>query len=79
MAYVVPAPGAEIDLAELIIAHCAEHMAYYMVPRYLDVHRRAAQDAEREDREVQARRVRAGAAVGELWDREKAGVAVRRS
>jgi crotonobetaine/carnitine-CoA ligase len=36
MVAVVPRPGHDIDPAELI-AFCAEHMARFMVPRYVDV------------------------------------------
>lgn len=77
MAYVVPAPGVEIDLAELV-RFCAEHMAYYMVPRYLDV-LDALPKTPSEKIEKYKLAVSARERQGELWDREKAGVAVRRS
>lgn len=76
MAYVVAAPGAEIDHAELI-RYCAEHMAYYMVPRYLDVID-ALPKTPSEKIEKYKLAVAARERMGELWDREKAGVEVRR-
>jgi crotonobetaine/carnitine-CoA ligase len=37
MVWVKPAPGViEIDLKDLM-RHCAENMAYFMVPRFVDV------------------------------------------
>ena len=55
MAYVVAAPDAEIDHAELVRVLRRPHGVLHgaALPRR---DRRAAQDAEREDREVQARR-----------------------
>jgi crotonobetaine/carnitine-CoA ligase len=76
MAYVVAAPDSEIDRAELI-RFCAEHMAYYMVPRYLDVID-ALPKTPSEKIEKYKLAVSARERLGELWDREKAGVEVRR-
>jgi crotonobetaine/carnitine-CoA ligase len=76
MAYVVAAPDAEIDQAELI-RFCAEHMAYYMVPRYLDVID-ALPKTPSEKIEKYKLAVSARERLGELWDREQAGVEVRR-
>jgi crotonobetaine/carnitine-CoA ligase len=76
MAYVVAAPDAEIDHAELI-RFCAEHMAYYMVPRYLDVID-ALPKTPSEKIEKYKLAVSARERLGELWDREQAGVEVRR-
>ena len=36
MIWVKPGEGAELDLKDLM-RHCAENMAYFMVPRYVDV------------------------------------------
>jgi crotonobetaine/carnitine-CoA ligase len=36
MVWVIPREGAQLDLKELI-RHCAENMAYFMVPRYIDI------------------------------------------
>jgi crotonobetaine/carnitine-CoA ligase len=76
MAYVVAARDAEIDHAELI-RFCAEHMAYYMVPRYLDVID-ALPKTPSEKIEKYKLAVSARERLDELWDREKAGVEVRR-
>ena len=76
MAYVVPAEGAEVDPAELV-AFCAEHMAYYMVPRYLDVVD-ALPKTPSEKIEKYKLAVSARERLDALWDREKAGVVVRR-
>ena len=76
MAYVVAAPDAEIDHAELV-RFCAERMAYYMVPRYLDVID-ALPKTPSEKIEKYKLAVSARERLGELWDREQAGVEVRR-
>jgi crotonobetaine/carnitine-CoA ligase len=77
MAYVVPAPGTELDYTELI-SFCAEHMAYYMVPRYLDtldeLPKTPSEKIEKYKLTVAARE-----RLDVLWDREKAGVTVRRA
>jgi carnitine-CoA ligase len=76
MAYVVAAPDTEIDHAELV-RFSAERMAYYMVPRYLDVID-ALPKTPSEKIEKYKLAVSARERLGELWDREKAGVEVRR-
>jgi crotonobetaine/carnitine-CoA ligase len=76
MAYVVAAPDAAIDHPELI-RFCAEHMAYYMVPRYLEVID-ALPKTPSEKIEKYKLAVSARERLGELWDREKEGVEVRR-
>ncbi len=77
MAYVVPAPDADVDFGELV-RFCAEHMAYYMVPRYLEVidelPKTPSEKIEKYKLTVSARE-----RLNALWDREKAGIAVRRS
>jgi crotonobetaine/carnitine-CoA ligase len=76
MAYVVPAPGSAVDYAALV-EFCAEHMAYYMVPRYLEampeMPKTPSEKIEKYKLAVSARE-----RLAELWDREKAGVTVRR-
>ncbi|MBV9919771.1 MAG: AMP-binding protein, partial [Pseudonocardia sp.] len=76
MAYVVAAPDAEIDHAELV-RFCADRMAYYMVPRYLDVVD-ALPKTPSEKIEKYKLAVAARERLGELWDREKEGVEVQR-
>ncbi len=76
MAYVVLNEGAQLDFADLI-EHAAERMAYYMVPRYLDVidelPKTSSQKLEKYKLTQSARE-----RLGELWDREKAGIVVQR-
>lgn len=76
MAWLVPAPGAELDYAE-IIAFCVEHMAYYMIPRYLDrlevLPKTPSEKVEKYKLAVDARE-----RLAELWDREAAGIRVAR-
>lgn len=76
MAWLVPVSGAEIDHAE-VIEFCREHMAYYMVPRYLgcleELPKTPSQKIEKYKLTVAARE-----RLAQLWDREAAGVRVRR-
>jgi crotonobetaine/carnitine-CoA ligase len=76
MAYVVLNEGARLDFADLI-EHSAARMAYYMVPRYLDVidelPKTSSQKLEKYKLTQSARE-----RLGELWDREKAGIVVQR-
>ncbi|MGH3504880.1 MAG: AMP-binding protein [Nocardioidaceae bacterium] len=77
MAYVVAAPGVEVD-REALVRFCAEHMAYYMVPRYLDVIEELPKTPS-EKIEKYKLTVSARERLDELWDRERAGVTVDRS
>jgi len=36
MVWVKPKPGADLDLKKLIY-HCVENMAFFMVPRFIDI------------------------------------------
>jgi carnitine-CoA ligase len=72
----VAAPGAEISFPELI-GFCADNMAYYMVPRYLEVID-ALPKTPSEKIEKYKLKVAAKERLGELWDREKEGIVVRR-
>ncbi|MEJ2866204.1 AMP-binding protein [Actinomycetospora sp. OC33-EN08] len=76
MAWLVPAPGSEIDFAE-VVAFCVEHMAYYMVPRYLAC-LEALPKTPSEKIEKYKLAVSARERLGELWDREAAGIRVGR-
>lgn len=77
MVYVVPAAGAEVDPADLV-RFCAEHMAYYMVPRYVDVLAELPKTPS-EKIEKYKLMVSARERLAQLWDREAAGVTVSRS
>ncbi len=76
MVYVVPAPGAAVSYAELI-EFCNQHMAYYMVPRYLSfadgLPKTPSEKVEKYKLKIAATENR-----HQLWDRESAGIHVRR-
>jgi crotonobetaine/carnitine-CoA ligase len=76
MAYLVPAPDTTLDFAE-VIEFCAENMAYYMVPRYLEAVD-ALPKTPSEKIEKYKLKVDAAARLTEFWDRDKAGITIRR-
>jgi crotonobetaine/carnitine-CoA ligase len=76
MAYLVPVPGTALSYRE-VIEFCAENMAYYMVPRYLDT-LEALPKTPSEKIEKYKLKVDAAQRLNELWDRDKAGITVRR-
>jgi len=67
-------PGHKLDHVEMI-RHCQDLMAYYMVPRYLmvmdDLPRNSSQKVEKF-------KLREQINVDGLWDREQAGIVVKR-
>ena len=77
MVWLVREPAADpVSFADLV-GYCAEQMAYYMVPRYLEeidtLPKTPSEKIEKYKLAVAARE-----RLGQLWDREKAGVRVRR-
>jgi carnitine-CoA ligase len=76
MVWLVPTPGARVDYAD-VIAFCREQMAYYMVPRYLAT-LEALPKTPSEKIEKYKLAVAAREQLGELWDRETAGIRVGR-
>jgi crotonobetaine/carnitine-CoA ligase len=76
MAYVVLAPGAGVSYPELI-EFCSQQMAYYMVPRYLSF---TGELPKTPSEKVEKYKLKVAAAEnrGQLWDRERAGITVRR-
>jgi carnitine-CoA ligase len=76
MVWVVPAAGCTVDFAELT-AFAVEHMAYYMVPRYLalldELPKTPSEKVEKYKLAQRAREELEG-----LWDREAAGIEVKR-
>lgn len=76
MVYVVRAPGATVSYRELI-EFCDQRMAYYMVPRYLSF---ADELPKTPSEKVEKYKLKRAAAenIGQLWDRETAGITVRR-
>ena len=76
MVYVVTKPGKSLTHAE-VVHFSAEHMSYFMVPRFVDfievLPKTASEKIEKYKlkQDAQARRA-------ELWDREREGIEVRR-
>jgi len=68
--------GAHLSEAELI-AHCAENMAYFMVPRYVEF---LAAIPKTMTEKVEKYKLKAAAErdLANVWDREKAGIVVKR-
>jgi len=67
MIWVKAKPGMEVDLKDLI-RHCAENMAYFMVPRYIDV---VDEIPRTETMRVQKGEMKKRGVTGRTWDREK--------
>ncbi len=70
MAVVVPRPGALLEPAELI-AFLAPRMAYFMVPRYIDV---VAELPKTQTGKIQKFTLRERGVTETTWDREEAGI-----
>ena len=76
MVYVVTKPGESLTHAE-VVHFSAEHMSYFMVPRFVDfievLPKTASEKIEKYKlkQDAQARRA-------ELWDREREGIEVKR-
>lgn len=76
MVSVVLRAGQTLDVVALI-EHCAANMAYYMVPRYVEFRAELPRNASEKVMKYQLRSD-AENRIGTLWDREKAGIVVRR-
>jgi carnitine-CoA ligase len=74
LAVVTPVEGARIDPAELI-AFLAERVPHYMVPRYVRV---ATELPKTASGKLQKHELRSDGVTAETWDREAAGVKLRR-
>ena len=67
MIWVQPKEGAKLDLKDLM-QHCADNMAYFMVPRYVD----AVEDIPRTGTlRVQKSDMKKQGVTDRTWDREK--------
>jgi crotonobetaine/carnitine-CoA ligase len=71
---VVPKPGAELEPADLI-AFLAERMARFMVPRYVEL---AAALPKTPTEKIRKTELRAAGVTAETWDREAAGIVLKR-
>ena len=74
MAVVVLRPGAELDPADFL-AYLRPRMAHYMVPRYI---RYVAELPKTPSARTQKHLLRADGVTGDTWDREAAGIVVKR-
>ena len=76
MVYLVSAPGATATFEELT-EFCAANMPYYMVPRYLAF---IDELPKTPSEKIEKYRLKAAAAqnLGQLWDREAAGIRIAR-
>ncbi|MFE0151198.1 AMP-binding protein [Nonomuraea sp. NPDC059007] len=71
---VAPVPGQTVDPAGFV-AFCVEHMPHYMVPRYVRV---VAELPKTPTNKVRKHVLRAAGVTADTWDREAAGIRVRR-
>ena len=76
MASVSLREGAAVTEADLV-AFCAENMSYFMVPRYIEFRQEMPRTASEKVQKYKLRE-EAEARLGELWDREKAGIKLAR-
>jgi crotonobetaine/carnitine-CoA ligase len=74
MATVVPQPGATIEPVALI-AHCEPRLAYFAIPRYLDL---VDSLPLTENGKVRKQELRERGVTARTWDRERAGYRLRR-
>jgi crotonobetaine/carnitine-CoA ligase len=76
MVYVVTAPGAEVSHPDLI-QFCSQTMPYFMVPRYVEFIQ-ALPKTPSEKVEKYKLKLEAAQRIGEIWDREAAGIVIDR-
>lgn len=74
LAVLAPVPGAVIEPRE-IIGFLEDKLAYFMIPRYL---RTLAELPKTPTQKIEKHRLRADGVTEDTWDREAAGVAIRR-
>lgn len=67
MIWVVPKPGARLDLKALI-RHCADNMAYFMVPRFIDI---VEEIPRTETLRIIKTQMKKQGVTARTWDREK--------
>ena len=67
-------PGKELPPVELI-AYCEDHMAYFMIPRYL---RFIEEMPKTPTQRVQKYQLRQEGVTEDTWDREQAGYKLKR-
>jgi len=67
MIWIKPKTGVALDLEDLI-RHCAENMAYFMVPRYIDIVEEVPRTGTLR---VQKAAMKKQGVTDATWDREK--------
>lgn len=70
----VPQPGQPLDPKELI-DYLIPRMAHFMVPRYVRI---VPELPKTPTQKVQKHLIRADGVTADTWDREKAGIVIRR-
>ncbi len=75
-AYVTPRPGESVQPAE-VVHWCADHLAYFKVPRYIEVRDELPRTPSLRVRKDVLRQERADLIAG-CFDREAAGIPIRR-
>ena len=75
-AYITPRPGESVEPAE-VIYWCAEHLAYFKVPRYIEVRDELPRTPSLRVRKDVLRQEREDLIAGS-FDREAAGIQIRR-
>ena len=75
-AYVTPRPGATVEPAD-VVYWCAEHLAYFKVPRYIEVRDALPRTPSLRVRKDVLRQERADL-TADCFDREAAGIRIRR-
>ena len=71
---VVPQPGRELD-PKALVEYLIPRMPHFMVPRYVRV---IPELPKTPTQKVQKHMIRSEGVTADTWDREKAGVVVRR-
>jgi len=74
MAVIAPVPGRRVDCAELI-AFLAPRMSYFMIPRYIRILDELPKTASAK---VQKAELRKESITSDTWDRDKAGIKLKR-
>lgn len=75
-AVIVPHPGTAIDCPQLI-EHCRTSMAYFMVPRYLQLREALPTTANQKIEKFRLKQ-QLQQDLTQAWDREAAGIAIKR-
>jgi crotonobetaine/carnitine-CoA ligase len=71
---VVPKPGSSVEPEDLV-RFCASRMAYFMVPRYVEVLETLPKNPSQR---IEKYKLRASGITAVTWDRERAGISLNR-